>query len=50
MSNVHVVLDPLYTLIALGLLILFVRQVELMRMPVTTKARKDDRKPWNTGN
>ncbi len=50
MSNVHLVFDLLYTLIALGLLILLVRSVGLMCASSAIKIRKEDRKPWNTGN
>ncbi len=50
MSIVLVILDQSCTFIALASLILLVRQFGLMRLPAADKVRKDDRKPWNTGN
>ena len=50
MSIVHVILDQFYAFLALASFVLIVRQFGLMRMPVADKVRKDDRKPWNTGN
>jgi hypothetical protein len=50
MGIVHVILDQLYTFIALASLILLVRQVGLMRALSAIKIGKGGRKPWNTGN